>query len=191
MPATSAHVLSPESLSAAGRAAERLSLPTLQSKMKCDPEGYEAELLLLYRHFESSLHLFRHQSAVSPSSDPAVAKDLGDLAMFLAHITPFYLDKLADFPRQIAELLRSDARSLPSSLRCHLAQALILLVNRKIIDIEETLELFMDLQVLGDRTLRKLAFSHVVHNIRRMNQKHKNETKNRKLQNILFLMLQV
>ncbi|XP_073099414.1 uncharacterized protein [Elaeis guineensis] len=190
MPATSAHVLSPESLSAAGRAAERLSLPTLQSKMKCDPEGYEAELLLLYRHFESSLHLFRHQSALSPSSDPAVAKDLGDLAMFLAHVTPFYLDKLADFPRQIAELLHSDARSLPSSLRCHLAQALILLVNRKIIDLEETLELFMDLQILGDRTLRKLAFSHVVHNIRRMNQKHKNEAKNRKLQNILFLILQ-
>uniref|UniRef100_A0A804HTC1 Protein SDA1 n=1 Tax=Musa acuminata subsp. malaccensis TaxID=214687 RepID=A0A804HTC1_MUSAM len=59
-----------------------------------------------------------------------------------------------------------------------------------IIDIEETLELFMDIQILGDRTLRKLAFSHVVDNIQRMNQKHKNEAKNRKLQNILFLMLQ-
>lgn len=56
--------------------------------------------------------------------------------------------------------------------------------------IEETLELFMDLQTLGDRTLRKLAFSHVVHSVRRMNQKHKNEAENRKLQNILFLMLQ-
>ncbi|CAL9073749.1 unnamed protein product [Musa textilis] len=186
----SAILLSPESLSAAGRTAEKLSLPALQSKMKCDPEGYEAELRLLYRLFESSLDLFRHQSALRPSSDPSLAKDLGDLAMFLAHVTPFYPDKLANFPRQMADLLRVDSRALPSSLRCHLAQALILLVNRKIIDIEETLELFMDLQILGDRTLRKLAFSHVVHNIRRMNQKHKNETKNRKLQNILFLMLQ-
>ncbi|CAD5191182.1 unnamed protein product [Musa acuminata subsp. malaccensis] len=90
----------------------------------------------------------------------------------------------------MADLLRVDSRALPSSLRCHLVQALILLVNRKIIDIEETLELFMDIQILGDRTLRKLAFSHVVDNIQRMNQKHKNEAKNRKLQNILFLMLQ-
>ncbi|CAL9147962.1 unnamed protein product, partial [Musa hybrid cultivar] len=188
--AASAIVLSPESLSAAGRTTEKLSLPALQSKMKCDPEGYEAELLLLYRQFESSLHLFRHQSALRPSSDLSLGKDLGDLTMFLSHVTPFYPDKLANFPRQMADLLRVDSRALPSSLRCHLAQALILLVNRKIIDIEETLELFMDLQILGDRTLRKLAFSHVVDNIQRMNQKHKNEAKNRKLQNILFLMLQ-
>ncbi|XP_074570178.1 uncharacterized protein LOC141826776 [Curcuma longa] len=186
----SVSLLSPESLSASGRDADKLSLPVLQSKMKCDPEGYEAELLLLYRHFESSLYLFHHQSALSTSSDPSVAKDLADLALFLAHVTPFYMDKLADFPRKIADLLRTNARSLPSSLRSHLAQALILLVNRKIVDIEEILELFMELQILDDRILRKLAFSHIVHYIRRMNQKHKNEAKNRKLQNILFLMLQ-
>lgn len=130
--AASAILLSPESLSAAGRTAEKLSLPALQSKMKCDSEGYEAELQLLYRHFESSLHLFRHQSALRPSSDLSLAKDLGDMAMFLAHVTPFYPDKLANFPRQIADLLRVDSQALPSSLRCHLAQALILLVNRKV-----------------------------------------------------------
>lgn len=59
------------------------------------------------------------------------------------------------------------------------------------VDIGETLALFMELQTLGDRVLRKLAFSHVIHSIRRMNQKHKNEAKNRALQNILFSMLQV
>lgn len=48
----------------------------------------------------------------------------------------------------------------------------------------------MELQTLGDRALRKLAFSHVVHSIKRMNQKHKNEAQNRALQNILFPMLQ-
>ncbi|KAG6486860.1 protein SDA1 homolog [Zingiber officinale] len=188
--AVSGSLLSPESLSAAGRDADKLSLPSLQSKMKCDPEGYEAELLLLYRHFESSLNLFHHQSALSTSSDPAVAKDLADLVLFLAHVTPFYMDRLSDFPRKIADLLRTNARSLPASLRSHLAQALILLVNRKIVDVEEILELFMELQILDDRVLRKLAFSHIVHYIWRMNQKHKNEANNRKLQNILFLMLQ-
>lgn len=59
------------------------------------------------------------------------------------------------------------------------------------IGIEENLALFMELQTLGDRVLRKLAFSHVIHSIRRMNQKHKNESKNRALQKILFAMLQV
>ncbi|CAA6655585.1 unnamed protein product [Spirodela intermedia] len=158
--------------------------------MKCDPEGYETELKLLYRHFESSLHLFRQQSALSVSADPVVSKDLGDMSMFLAHVTPFYPDRLADFPGKLADLLSENGRSLIPSLRSHLTQALILLVNRQIVGVEETLRLFMELQTMGDRNLRKLAFSHVVQSIRRMNQKHKDEAKNRKLQSILFTMLQ-
>ncbi|KAL5552725.1 hypothetical protein UlMin_040126 [Ulmus minor] len=110
--------------------------------------------------------------------------------MFLAHVTPFYPKHLAEFPKQIADFLHSSARTLPSGLRCHVAQALILLINRKTVDIGETLTLFMELQTLGDRNLKKLAFSHVVHSIKRMNQKHKNDVKNRELQNILFAMLQ-
>ncbi|KAF9599094.1 hypothetical protein IFM89_033701, partial [Coptis chinensis] len=54
----------------------------------------------------------------------------------------------------------------------------------------ENLGLFMDLQTFGDRVLRKLCFSHVVHSIQRMNMKHKNDAKNRALQNIIFSMLQ-
>ncbi|KAK1383004.1 hypothetical protein POM88_020739 [Heracleum sosnowskyi] len=59
-----------------------------------------------------------------------------------------------------------------------------------LVEIGEILALFMELQTLGDRNLQKLAFSHVIHTIRRMNQKHKNEARNRSLQNILFPMLQ-
>ncbi|KAF5175194.1 Sda1-like protein [Thalictrum thalictroides] len=190
--------LSLESIVASGRNAEKISLPTLQSKMKCDPEGYESELFLLYRHFDSSLDLFQQQASLNMHSDgtgsnggdPTVAKELGDLAMFLSHVTPFYPNHLSDFPKKLSDLLHSAARSLPSNLKCHLAQALILLMNRKMVDIGDNLALFMELQTLGDRTLRKLAFSHVIQSIRRMNQKHKNEAKNRALQNILFSMLQ-
>ncbi|XP_037492595.1 protein SDA1 homolog [Jatropha curcas] len=190
--------MSSEPLSASGRSSEKVSLPALQSKMKIDPQGYETELGLLYSQFNSALELFQQQAAlnfISISSsgvcaDPTIAKDLGDRAMFLAHVTPFYPKQLAHFPSQLVEFLKSSARSLPSGLRCHVTQALILLLNRKMVDISETLALFMELQTLGDRNLRKLAFSHVVHSIRRMNKKHKNEAKNRVLQNILFAMLQ-
>ncbi|MED6217510.1 hypothetical protein PIB30_018320 [Stylosanthes scabra] len=179
-----------------GRSSEKLSLSTLQSKMKCDPEGYLSELLLLRNQFDSSLELFEQQAAMNFASitgiggDPTVAKDLGDRAMFLAHVTPFFPKHLADFPQKLATLIRCAARNLPSGLRCRLAQALILLINRKIVDIGETLSLFMELQTLGDRTLKKLAFDHVIHSVKRMNQKHKNEAKNRALQNVLFSMLQ-
>ncbi|KOM40268.1 hypothetical protein LR48_Vigan04g046600 [Vigna angularis] len=189
-------VAAAEALAASGRSAEKLSLSSLQSKMKCDPEGYESELHLIYNQFNSSLELFQKQAAMSFTSvtgigsDPTVAKDLGDRAMFLSHVTPFYPKHLADFPRKLADLLRCAARTLPSGLRCHLTHALILLANRKVVDVGETLSLFMELQTLGDRTLKKLTFDHVVHSIRRMNQKHKNEAKNRALQNVLFGLLQ-
>ena len=96
-------VVAAEALMASGRSSEKLSLPSLQSKMKCDPEGYESELLLLYNQFNSSLELFQKQAAMNFTSisgigsDPTVAKDLGDRAMFLAHVTPFYPKHLADF----------------------------------------------------------------------------------------------
>ncbi|ESW35691.1 hypothetical protein PHAVU_001G256500 [Phaseolus vulgaris] len=189
-------VAAAEALAPSGRSAEKLSLSSLQSKMKCDPEGYESELLLIYNQFNSSLELFQKQAAMNFTSvtgigsDPTVAKDLGDRAMFLSHVTPFYPKYLVDFPRKLADLLRCAARTLPSGLRCQLTHALILIANRKIVDVGETLSLFMELQTLGDRTLKKLAFDHVVHSIRRMNQKHKNEAKNRALQNILFGLVQ-
>ncbi|KAF3334709.1 protein SDA1 [Carex littledalei] len=53
------------------------------------------------RHFESSLDLFFHQSALTPSSDPVVAKSLGDLAMVLAHLLQFYPGKLGELPGQL------------------------------------------------------------------------------------------
>ncbi|KAL8111721.1 uncharacterized protein LOC141666675 [Apium graveolens] len=189
--------ITPESLAASGRSSEKLSLPVLQSKMKCDPEGYETELSLLYSQFKSSLELFKQQAALNFTSisgigggDTTVAKDLGDRGMFLAHVTPFYPTQLVEFPKELADFLRSAARTLPSFLRCQMTQALILLINRQTVEIGEILALFMELQTLGDRNLQKLAFSHVIHTIRRMNQKHKNEARNRSLQNILFPMLQ-
>uniref|UniRef100_A0A803KUU7 Protein SDA1 n=1 Tax=Chenopodium quinoa TaxID=63459 RepID=A0A803KUU7_CHEQI len=163
--------------------------------MKCDPESYEAELQTKYMDFKSSLEIFEQQAALSFNSvsgvspDPSVAKELGDLALFLAHMTPFYPKFLSLYPKQLADLLRSTGKSLPSSLRSQLTQGLILLVNRKIVSIGETLELFMELQTFDDRNLRKLAYSHVIRFIQRMNKKHKDESKNKPLQNVLFKML--
>lgn len=181
------------SMSASGRSAEKLSLPSLQSRMKCDPEGYESELLLLIRHFDSCLAVFQQHAALksaSMGSDPTAAKELGDLTMFLAHVAPSYPQHLAQFPKQLVELLQTSGHSLPSALRRQITQALILLMNRQMIELAETLMLFMDLQTLGDKELKKLAFSHVVHSIRRMNIKHNNDPKNRALQSILFTLLQ-
>ncbi|RDY08439.1 Protein SDA1-like protein, partial [Mucuna pruriens] len=170
----------------------KLSLPWLQSKMKCDPQGYESMLLIHYNQFNSLLEIFEENHGISFTSviavDASIAKNLAEKAMFLAHVTPFYPNHLADFPIKLIHLLHK-ASNLQSKLRCSLTRALVLLVNHKIVDVGETLSLFMKLQTLGDKTLKKLAFDHVVHSIKRMNQEHRNDTKNRALQNVLFDML--
>ncbi|KAG8365994.1 hypothetical protein BUALT_Bualt17G0029900 [Buddleja alternifolia] len=205
-----------DSMSASGRTSEKLNITTLQPKMKSDPECYTTELHQIYARFKSSFEIFQEKAAsnftfnsggLADSADP---KESGSYAMFLAHVTPFYPKELAEFPNELVKLLESSGRNLFSGLRLQVTQALILLSNRKvrfdiaetskevlcfetafrIIDIDKTLVVFMELQTVGDRALQKLAFSHVIHSIRRMNQKHKNDTKNRALQNILFGMLQ-
>ncbi|XP_061350281.1 uncharacterized protein LOC133295455 isoform X2 [Gastrolobium bilobum] len=189
-------VMAADPLLASGRSSEMLDLLALQSKMKCDPEGYESELLLLKGQFNSLLELFQQNAAMNFTSsigidrDSTIAKELSEKAKVLAHVTPFYPNHLADFPQKLADFLRSTARTLPSKLRCDLTKSHIMLINRKIVEIRETLSLFMELQTLGDKKLRKLAFNHVVTSIKDMNEKHKDEAKNRSLQNVLFTMLQ-
>ncbi|KAH9626837.1 hypothetical protein KSS87_002482 [Heliosperma pusillum] len=198
-------ILSPEAISAAGRSADKQSLQNLQSKMKCDPESYTSELELIYRQFQSSLELFKQQAALSFNSlsgvaaDPSVSKNLAERSMFLSHMFPHYSKHLAAFPELLADLLRSSAHSLPSYLPHYLGEIdrlasriteTVFLFKSSKVEIGQTLALFMELQTLGDRTLKKLAYSHVVRFIQRMNKKHKDDSKNKPLQNVLFQMLQ-
>ena len=128
-----------DSLSASGRSSEKLSLPSLQSKMKIDPEGHEKDLVWFTANSSRLWSFFNtKQLSISPQNDPAIAKHLSDRATFLAHVTPFYpkqLDEfpaqLDEFPAQLAEFLKSSARTLPSGLRYHDTKTLILLINRR------------------------------------------------------------
>ncbi|KAL6550169.1 hypothetical protein OROMI_020657 [Orobanche minor] len=104
--------------------------------MKCDPGGYEMELVLVYNQFKSALEIFKQQADLGINSDTrrggSVAKDLEDRALYLAHVTPFYPIQLAQFPSELSEFLRSSARTLPHGLRLNVVQSPILLMNRKV-----------------------------------------------------------
>ncbi|KAL1189397.1 hypothetical protein V5N11_029013 [Cardamine amara subsp. amara] len=181
--------LTPESLMASGRSSEKLSLPILQGQIKRDPEGYETELDLIYKQFKALVDLFQQEAAFtfsSVGSDHSVAKDLGDRAMFLAHVTPFYPKQLAAFPAQLIHLLGSSYLAMRSGLRNHVAQALILLMNQKSLVIEDLLDLFLDIQTVGDKNLRKLAFSHTVQTIGKM---RITDPRHTSLQNIVLLAM--
>ncbi|KAJ0265132.1 hypothetical protein HA466_0014790 [Hirschfeldia incana] len=139
------------------------------------------------QQLKASVDLFQQQAALSFSSvgsDPSISKDLGDRAMFLAHVTPFYPRQLAEFPAQLTDLLRTLCLAMPSWLRNLVAQALILLMNRKTLVIEDLLALF---QSIGDRNLRKLAFSNIAQTIRNMSV---TDTRDKGIQKIDISMLE-
>jgi protein SDA1 len=184
--------------SSGGQNVESGDLLSLQASMKKDPSGYEQELLLQLRHFDACVSVLllksssAGQSLSGPSStvgDAGAAKEVADVAMFLAHLGPFYPQYLKDLPQKLLQVLDLH-ESLPQILRRSLTQAVILTRNRKLVELVEILPVLMKLQCTGDRVVRKIAFMHVVHDIRRMNLKHKNEPCNRKLQNILFNLVQ-
>ncbi len=124
-----------------GRGAERIGdLLSLQGRAKRDPEGYEGELLLQLRHFDACLGIFLLQPTTSTSgnaasaaaADPGASKELADMAMFLAHMTPLYPQHLGKFPQQLLQLLASHGATLQPALCRQLTQAVILLRNRKV-----------------------------------------------------------
>ncbi|KAG6545723.1 hypothetical protein Mapa_012684 [Marchantia paleacea] len=176
-----------------GRNIDNGDLLSLQARMKKDPPGYEEELLLQLRHFDACISILLLQAPVeaptgpTPAGESGPAKEVADVAMFLAHMAPFYPQHLKELPQKLLQVL-SNYQSLQPHLRRQLTQSLILLRNRKV-ELTQILPILIDLQCVGDRVLRKLAFLHIIHDIRRTNLKHKNEQFNRSAQNLLFNIL--
>ncbi|OAE28394.1 hypothetical protein AXG93_4027s1160 [Marchantia polymorpha subsp. ruderalis] len=150
-----------------GRNIDNGDLLSLQARMKKDPPGYEEELLLQLRHFDACISILLLQAPVqaptgpTPAGESGPAKEVADVAMFLAHMAPFYPQHLKELPQKLLQK----------------------------VELTQILPILIDLQCVGDRVLRKLAFLHIIHDIRRTNLKHKNEQFNRSAQNLLFNIL--
>jgi protein SDA1 len=180
------------------------NLIRLESKMERKPYSYMSELFNIESEFNSSVELFHQHTVmeilnimiVDSDSDPTttVAENLADCAMFLARVSRFYREPpllLNDFPLRLIHLLASYARYIPSTPRFKLAQALTLLdASVSIINIDDTLSLFMLLQTLGDQKLTNLASNHVFHSLRRTCNNNQHRT-TQKYQTLMFNMLQV
>jgi protein SDA1 len=176
----------------------------VQNKMERKPYSYMSELFNIESEFNSSVELFHQHTVmeilnimiVDSDSDPTttVAENLADCAMFLARVSRFYREPpflLNDFPLRLIHLLASYARYIPSTPRFKLAQALTLLdASVSIINIDDTLSLFMLLQTLGDQKLTNLASNHVFHSLRRTCNNNQHRT-TQKYQTLMFNMLQV
>jgi protein SDA1 len=157
-------------------------LATLQNLVKRDPDTYADEFKLQHQNFLAELEIFK----LNPSSpaDTFVA-----LIHFLAHVSSPYRHQLAAFPRQLIELLTDQADVLHSNVRLSLAQALILMRNKGLLQPTPLLKAFFSLFRVKDKHLRDMLYNHIVHDIKNINKIKKDESANRAIQSFMYGML--
>ena len=96
----------------------------------------------------------------------------------LLQVAHCYQDELSGFPEEIHELLKTHASALDSELRMTLCRALILLQHKNMFPIITLLELFFRLLRVNDKLLRKMLYTHIITDIKRLNVKRANNQVN-------------
>lgn len=148
----------------------------------------EEEFDQQYLHFEATLKIFQLNST-SASGNEKTVKKFEELINFLSHVAPCFKKKGAKIPGQLLAILRQHYETLSPSLRKSITQGLIMLQNRNMISRLEILPTFFQLFRCKDKPLRALLFSHIVNDIKKVNQKSQNHRLNNTLQNFMFTML--
>lgn len=158
------------------------NLPQLQNLIKRDPQSYHEEFLEQKKSFESTIRTFELAPEV-------YNKSLDELTNFMAQIAKCYPNEMAEFPKEIINLLNTHNTVLDNSMRMSFCTALVLLRNKNILEPMVLLELFFNLLRSNDKNLRAYLKIHLVTDIKNLNEKHKNVTLNTKLQNFMYTML--
>lgn len=165
------------------RAGRVMSLSTLQSLMRKDPEAYETEFNQQWLHFESMLEIFK----LKPQKP---YKTFSEQVMFLGHVVPSFPKKGNAFPGLIIMALTDHFQVMHSEMRQTLVTALIMLRNRDQFPLLTTLPLYFKMFALQDKNLRKAVFTHIVKDLVQMHQGSVPQRTRADLKDFFFSQLQ-
>ena len=174
------------------------NLPALQNLIKRDPQSYAADYDRQFRHFLSQCDLLRLHPQHTPDT-------FLELCLFIAHTAPCYADTEEArvvsnmFLGMLGEDNVDDAYRMPQGwidtlqdqdLRHTLVTCAMLLRNKNLVATATLLPVLFRLFRCRDKQLRGLLHRHILHDIKTLNQKHKNNKLNRPLQNYMFKLLE-
>lgn len=157
-------------------------LAQLQNLIKRDPEAYLDEFNSQHKNFTAELEILR----LHPTAD---SESFRQLVTFLSHVSTCYKKELEAFPQQLVALLTDCASALDSEVRRTVAQALMLLRNRGVVQPVPMLKVCFGLFRVQDKYLRELVFSHIVNDIKNINTNRNDGTTNRQMQTYMYGML--
>lgn len=164
------------------------SRPLLQNLIRRDPESYQEEFLLQYRHYESQRDIFMSTpSSTATSSDQSGAEKFAELVGFMAQVANCYPTHTKTFPDDLGSLLLANHTTLHHELREKLVQSLVLLRNKDVISSPDLLKvLFPILSTTKAKALRAQVYTTIISEMRNTNVKTKDHRLNKTVQTVLF-----
>jgi len=160
-----------------------MSLSTLQSLMRKDPEAYETEFSQQWLHFDSMLEIFK----LKPQKP---SKTFGEQVMFLAHVVPSFPEKGNAFPGLLIGALNNHFQVMHPEMRSTLVNALIMLRNRNQFPLLQILPLYFKMFTSQDKSLRQIIFTHIVKDLVQIHMKSMRQATRSDLKDFFFKQLQ-
>jgi len=160
-----------------------ITLYTLQDKIKRQPEMYRDE-------FHTHMRIFQEKLAAFKESPAKKDEQLEDYCKFMAHISGVYREDVAEFLcHELINVLQQYYSILNPSVRLSFVTALKIQRGKDVVSPSVVLPVLLKLFRCEDKGLRKFLHSIIVSDLKKLNQNHKVQNINRKLQTFIFQML--
>lgn len=163
------------------------NIALLQNLVRRDPSAYKDEFLGQYQHYESLRDLFM----VNPSANGEEMERFMESIGLISQVCSCYPKETADFPKELAQLLKNHHQQFASEIREKMIQSLVLLRNKDVITPDFLIQtLFPILVETTFKFTRTQIYSSIVSLLKAQNQNTKNQKLNRTMQALLFNLLE-
>ena len=110
---------------------------------------------------------------------------------FMAHISGVYKEELAEYLcNELINLLQQYYSILNPVIRMTLVTCLKIMRGKDVVSPAVVLPVFFKLFRCEDKHLRRYIHSNIITDLKKLNEKHKVQNINRKLQNFIYTMIQ-
>lgn len=116
-------------------------------------------------------------------------RKFAELCVFLAKLSECYKTDLGFLQDYIQEFLENYQLQMNPYLRMKMVMSYIIMRNKNLILPIKSITFLLSLFNCQDKELRKVLASHIINDIKRMNQHHKNQAINKQVQNYIFEIL--
>lgn len=137
-----------------------LDLSKLQNLVKRDKDSYKQEFIVQFNHYKSLKELF----ILNPDKDLAGFKELLN---FISHTSHLFPVETLGFSKDLIKLLQENAVEMNSCTREEIVKDLILLKNRKILELKEILPVFFQVLKVKSKNLRTLITEFVISDLKK------------------------